>query len=81
MLSSIQDTCTAILFVVADGAEWGLSSEDRQSTHKRATSAAELGEYYEVAMTNWRPDLILMKKAEVSVFASAGGARFQYMLL
>jgi len=32
-------------------------------------------------ITNWKPDLILMKKAEVSVFASAGGARFQYLLL
>ena len=32
-------------------------------------------------ITNWKPDLILMKKAEVSVFAWAGGARFQYTLL
>ena len=26
-------------------------------------------------MTNWKPDLILMKKSDVFVFASAGGAR------
>ena len=35
-------------------------------------------------ITNWKPDLISMKKSDVSVspvFASAGGARFQYALL
>ena len=32
-------------------------------------------------MTNWKPALILMKKSDVSVFASTGGARFQYTLL
>ena len=32
-------------------------------------------------ITNWKPGLILMEKSEVSVFASAGGARFQYTLL
>ena len=32
-------------------------------------------------ITNWKPGLISMKKSDVSVFFSAGGARFQYTLL
>ena len=32
-------------------------------------------------ITSWKPDLIFMKKSDVFVFASAGGARFQYTLL
>ena len=32
-------------------------------------------------ITNWKPGLISMKKSDVPMCASAGGARFQYALL